>query len=440
MKFTWRGAGLAVLLLLVRAGAEPPPIRTWTSQSGAKLEAGLVRVDGPRVVLQSADGRQFQVLATQLSAGDQSYLKEQGVAPAAAAADPAPLPSAPPPPPAGDLKPEWAPGEIHGPVACKADEQFHYFVYVPASLAPGEPAWPVMFVMSPGGGNAGGLKRYRAAADLNGVVLALSQESRNNSDSAGNAVRAMIEDAFKRLPRADPAFAFASGFSGGSRMSFLVADILPAKLKGGILACGAATHNPAWKPGAQLPVYGLSGTRCFNRWDMACLMEKNGDMRHLRFFPGAHAWADEDPLCDGMTWLMARAHARASKTTAGKASAERWAARILAQARELAPADPVRAWRAIDALQAASPGPPLAGAIAQVRTGLQSRPEIRTALAAEKDVEAFWRKHFKTNPMDCENNNGTEAAAKDGATYAATYKGTPYEALFTEMGQPTPKK
>lgn len=440
MRSTRFGAGLATLLFIVHAAAGEEPMRTWTSQSGAKLEAGLVRIDGPRVVLKSADGRPFQVLATQLSAEDQSYLKEQGVSPVAAGADPAPLPSVPPPPPAGDLKPEWAPGETHGPVACKADEQFHYFVYVPASLAPGEPVWPVMFVMSPGGGNAGGLKRYRAGAELNGVVLALSQESRNNSENAGNAVRAMIEDVFKRLPRADPAFTFASGFSGGSRMSFLTAANLPAKLKGGILACGAATHDPSWKPGAQLPVYGLSGTRCFNRWDMACLMEKNEEMRHLRFFPGAHAWADEDLLCDGLTWLMARAHAKAAKNATGKASAERWAARILAQARELAPSDPVRAWRAIDALKAANPGPPLAGAIAQVRTGLQSRPEISTALAAEKDVEVFWRKHFKTNPMDCENNNGTEAAAKDGAKYAATYKGTPYEALFSEMGQPAPKK
>lgn len=414
-------------------------MRTWTSQSGAKLEARLVRVDGPRVVLQSADGRQFQVLAAQLSAEDHAHLKEQGVAPADTAAAPAPIASAPPAPPAGDLKPEWSPGEILGPVACQTGESFHYFVYVPESLAPGEPVWPVMFVMSPGGGNAGGLKRYRASAELNGVIMVLSQESRNNSDSADSEVRAMMEDVFKRLPRADPAFTFASGFSGGSRMSFMAADKFSSKLKGGVLACGAGAHNNAWKPGSQFPVYGLCGTRCFNRWDMACIMQKNDEMRHLRFFPGAHAWADEPLLCDGLAWLMARAHARAGKTAEGKACAERWAARVLAWTQPQVSSDPARAWRYVELLQFAAPGPPLAGQIAQIQTGLQSRPEIQTALAAEKDVEAFWRKHFKTNPMDFMKNNGTEAAAKDGAKFAATYKDTPYETLFSEMGQATPK-
>ena len=46
-----------------------------------------------QAVLESADGRPFQVLATQLSAADQAYLKEQGLAPTA----PAPGPTIPMP-------------------------------------------------------------------------------------------------------------------------------------------------------------------------------------------------------------------------------------------------------------------------------------------------------------------------------------------------------
>lgn len=68
--------------------------RTWTSQSGAQVEAEFEKLEGDFVILRASDGRTFKILKTQLSAEDQSYV-DQAVAPAPAA--PPETPARPPP-------------------------------------------------------------------------------------------------------------------------------------------------------------------------------------------------------------------------------------------------------------------------------------------------------------------------------------------------------
>jgi len=58
-------------------------VRTWTSRSGSSLEASLVEVTAPYVVLKKADGSKMKILQANLSGGDQAYIEGLRAAPAA---------------------------------------------------------------------------------------------------------------------------------------------------------------------------------------------------------------------------------------------------------------------------------------------------------------------------------------------------------------------
>lgn len=54
--------------------AAPRAVRTWTSLSGAALDATLVGEDGGMVILQKPDGGRVKIARLQLSEGDRAYL------------------------------------------------------------------------------------------------------------------------------------------------------------------------------------------------------------------------------------------------------------------------------------------------------------------------------------------------------------------------------
>ena len=68
----------------------------------------------------------------------------------------------------------------------------------------------------------------------------------------------------------------------------------------GVIACGAGGHLGS----AHQVAYGLVGTNCFNRTDMANSFKglKSRD-NVLRFFPGQHEWASEELCDDAITHL-----------------------------------------------------------------------------------------------------------------------------------------
>ncbi len=76
---------LAALLLC----AGLAPARTWTSVSGATVEAEFDGFNDGQVRLKTADGRQFAIALDALSAEDQAYVQQQAPAEAAPPAEPA---------------------------------------------------------------------------------------------------------------------------------------------------------------------------------------------------------------------------------------------------------------------------------------------------------------------------------------------------------------
>jgi hypothetical protein len=55
---------------------ETREVRSWTSTTGAKVEASIVEEKGTYVVLKSAEGKTFQIARNRLSKDDQSYIEE----------------------------------------------------------------------------------------------------------------------------------------------------------------------------------------------------------------------------------------------------------------------------------------------------------------------------------------------------------------------------
>ena len=63
-----------LLLMVAITGARAQDIRTWTSASGATIEAAFVSQQADVVILQKPDGEKLRIRLNQLSPADQRFL------------------------------------------------------------------------------------------------------------------------------------------------------------------------------------------------------------------------------------------------------------------------------------------------------------------------------------------------------------------------------
>ncbi len=275
------------LLLLPAMAADPTALREWTAKGGFKIQAKALQVKDGKVQLERADGTKVVVDLDKFTDEDQAGLhdhfdaaEDAGDMTAPAAGEPATdLPH-----PLGQATDELTCGD------------YHYFLYLPKSLLQGE-KHPVVFVMNPGGGDAGTTDRYQPGAERNRWIIAVSKESKNEFDGSAAAIDAMMEEVRKTLP-VDENRMYTSGMSGGSRMAYQVSA--SHKEIAGVIPCGAGGTLGSPKQVA----YGLCGTNCFNRGEMARSFKGlRGKDPVLRYFPGMHDWAGPELLDDAITHL-----------------------------------------------------------------------------------------------------------------------------------------
>lgn len=133
-------------------------------------------------------------------------------------------------------------------------------------------------------------------------------ESKNNFWESDQAIEAMVDDVYERLPVAEN-LAFATGMSGGSRMAYLLAE--RERNIAGVLACGSGSGVYVGEDefrDAKLRrstyVYSLMGTNCFNRTGAFQSHDEFPDEYRLRFFPGKHDWAGADLIEEGMARVL----------------------------------------------------------------------------------------------------------------------------------------
>jgi hypothetical protein len=414
------------LVLAASSPGEPTEIRVWTSKSSQQLKARGIRVNGNTLVLEREDGSNASIAIRRLIKEDQDYVvrhfqldtsdRDVGVSPAKKVELP------------------WPSGKITAEIKTEKATQWSYRLYLPKSFHM-EREWPVLFVMSPGGGSADVLQRYIEGAEFNGWILALSVQSRNGFDGSEEAILAMVEDVTGKMP-VDERRMYSSGFSGGARMAFWLAGKLHRKRFAGVLACGAGAIRADLSDSTV--VYGLCGSNCFNRWDMACTHEKlrNRDNR-LRFFVGGHAWAGADLIQDGMTWLNCCYLRKAASTNRilaaeGDELTQRICARIEADMNT----NRERAYEWARVLAGYQCRIDTKRRVAECLAMLQADEGVKLYTRGLDDVDRFVQRHFATDVMDYRNNNGTPEAARDGTRYAEQYGQTKLAELFRKMGQP----
>ncbi len=147
-----------LIAFLVVAGLSAAEARTWTSASGKTVEADLVAIQGPMVVLKTPDGQRLSIGIQALSAEDQEFVRSQQPGHAKPAASALPDDLRGPEARAADLKPGTATSAP--PPAASADAKPAAATpgIVPAApAAPAGPAKPAMPTLSrPGSRKSGG--------------------------------------------------------------------------------------------------------------------------------------------------------------------------------------------------------------------------------------------------------------------------------------------
>jgi len=400
------------------AVAAPTEMRTWTDARGRKVTARAVSMDGGNVVLENAAGARLTVPLSNFSAQDQAYLRQHFSQNAAAA--------------------PWPPGEITDAIKTKKDPRWSYHLYLPTSFHMNR-QWPVMFIMSFGGGTKETLERYVKGAEFNGWILATSVQSTNSFEHSTEAIMAMVEDVRARLPVDDKRL-YSSGCSGGARRAFHLAERPEKPHLAGVLPCAAGDGDVPLSD--KVIVYGLCGTDDFNRWDMACTFKEidNKDSR-LRFYVGKHQWPDENLLADAITWFNGCCLRKATNSDKVLlAERDRFAQRLLAEIEQRLDTEPEWAYEWALFLSR-FPGP--AATIGQAKRRLQAlqrQPRIQLYAKALADLDEFVNKHFTTNPgaHHIPSLNGTPEAKRDAEELAEKYKDTILVEIFRRVGKPVP--
>ncbi len=277
--------------------AEPTEERIWTSKAETKISARALSLENNTVTLRTPENRELKVSLDQLITTDQEFIRDYFLN-QPLLAPPITLPDLPHPV-----------GKTVGPI--DTGDGSTYYLYLPTTLTTDTPA-PLLFWVGPTGGKKNSIRHYIPAAELTGMVLAVSIEGRNQK----NAFQINHEHTLKclahlqdTLPVSKKRILFA-GISGGGATSLYNA----ARIK-----CDGAMPFVAYCPPDSHPnkknfYYVIGGCRDFNRYHSALFTkEMKGQATH-RLYPGGHGGPKAPLYHEGLYWLYTRAlYQRASE-------------------------------------------------------------------------------------------------------------------------------
>lgn len=195
-------------------------------------------------------------------------------------------------------------GEITPMLSCLEDSTQHYALFLPSDYSE-KNEWPLILFFEPGARAMLPLEIYSDYADRFGYILACSYNSRNGPNQPiFDAANAMYNDVSSRFAVDEDRISLA-GFSGGARISCLIA-LTNSKIKEVI---GAGAGFPFSDPPEQKITFdylGIIGTQDMNFQEMVMLdsiLDTYSDNHVLVQFPKGHQWPDQHTFLKAFYWL-----------------------------------------------------------------------------------------------------------------------------------------
>jgi predicted esterase len=204
-------------------------------------------------------------------------------------------------------------GQVIESVACKADAQQTYALYLPSGYTP-EKKWPMLYAFDPVARGKVPVSLFKDAAEKFGFIVVGSNNSKNGIQ-IGPIIQAVLDDTNGRFA-IDPKRVYSTGFSGGARVAFALAGSNPGAVAG-VIACSAGfprTASPA--PDLQFVVFATTGTEDFNFPEMQQLkrkMDEAGMQNRLAVFAGSHDWPPASLAAEAIAWLELQAMKKGSR-------------------------------------------------------------------------------------------------------------------------------
>jgi tetratricopeptide (TPR) repeat protein len=214
-----------------------------------------------------------------------------------------------PQPPALLAEEKLVAGAINEKVVARNDPTQSYALYLPTNYTP-DKQWPILYCFDPAARGVVPVRRFQAAAEKYGWIIAGSNNSQNGPVQPSlDANQTMWRDTHARF-RLDDRRIYTCGFSGGARVAIWIAYLCNGCVAG-VIACGAGFHRQI-NISANIPfvVFGTVGTDDFNFPELKNLDEtltKFGIAHRLELFAGQHEWLPEPLATKALEWLELQA-------------------------------------------------------------------------------------------------------------------------------------
>ncbi len=195
-----------------------------------------------------------------------------------------------------------APGETQV-VACKDDPTQLYACHLPKGYVKTK-KWPILYCFSPNANGRGFVDLYREACEEVGWIVVGSNNSKNGPwEPIEAAIQAMWKDTHDRFSL-DEKRCFASGFSGGARVSFSMAGMYKDSMAG-VIAIGAGLADGKIGPKG-MAVWLVCGTTDMNLKELEALDErlKSEGWKYVRkTFEGGHTLPPRELAIESIKWM-----------------------------------------------------------------------------------------------------------------------------------------
>lgn len=198
-------------------------------------------------------------------------------------------------------------------VACKADAQQSYALYLPSGYTP-EKKWPMLYAFDPGARGKLPVTLFKDAAEKFGYIVVGSNNSQNGVQVAG-VVQTLWEDTHARF-KIDDRRVYTTGFSGGARVASAIALGYSGAIAGVIICSAGFPGNEAPAAGLPFVVFATTGTEDFNFPEVQQLKRKLdvvGARNHLEVFAGGHDWPPADLCAQAIVWMEIQAMKRGTR-------------------------------------------------------------------------------------------------------------------------------